>query len=312
MKRVLIANGEDLKISITWSPLDKILQEKLQAVGYSADIESFSDKELKDSINGYDVLVVGESLKVDKEVIEASNLKMIVKAGRFFNNIDIDAAKAKGIIVKNTPECSRNAIAELILGHIVSVSRFFFKTFKNMPEGIWDQASCTGIELSNRTLGLVGFDKTAQILAKKAAALGMKVRYWDINGKAEGFDEYEYREFNALISDSTYLSLHAEYDPAKGYIMGEKELFSMEKGGNLFNCTDGRLVDEKALLKALGATMADMHLFGAALDVFEQEPTTNAELMAHSRVSLTPHIGDSTYEANTARVDEIVDIIQKN
>jgi D-3-phosphoglycerate dehydrogenase len=310
MKKVLIANGEDLKISIMWSPLDKALEEKLQALGYDVDIVSFADKALKDSIGDYDILVVGESLSVDKEVIDASKLELIVKAGRFFDNIDLDAAAAKGVAVKNTPECSRNAIAELILGHIISISRFFFTTFKNMPKGQWDQASCTGIEIANRTLGLIGFDKTAQLLAKKAELLGLKVTYWDENGKADGFDQFEYLEFDALIAGSTYLSLHVDYDPAKGILLGEKEMFSMEKGASLVNSYDGRLIDEKALIKAIGPSMAELHLFGACLDVFEQEPSTNAELLAYDRITLTPHIGDATYEANTARVDEIVEIIQ--
>lgn len=310
MKKVLIANGEDLKITIEWQALDKILKEKLETLGYGVDIVSFADKALKDSVGDYDILVVGESLSVDKEVIDASKLELIVKVGRFFDNIDLDAAAAKGVAVKNTPECSRNAIAELILGHIISISRFFFTTFKNMPMGQWDQASCTGIEMANRTLGLVGFDKTAQLLAKKAEALGLKVSYWDANGKADGFDQFEYLEFDALIAGSTYLSLHVDYDPAKGILLGEKEMFSMEKGASLVNSYDGRLIDEKALIKAIGPSMAELHLFGACLDVFEQEPTAHKELLEHDRVCMTPHIGDATYEANTARVDEIVEIIQ--
>ncbi|MEL7603176.1 MAG: NAD(P)-dependent oxidoreductase, partial [Bacillota bacterium] len=118
-----------------------------------------------------------------------------------------------------------------------------------------------------------------------------------------------YLDFMDLLSSNTFLSLHVQYDPKKGCLLGEKELMHMEKGANLINCYDGRLVDENALLKALGATMAEMHLFATGLDTFQEEPTRNKALLAHDRVSLSPYIGHDTYESNTRRAQEILDII---
>ncbi|MEL7608880.1 MAG: NAD(P)-dependent oxidoreductase [Bacillota bacterium] len=312
MARILIADGADLKMTVTWEPIDKMLTEKLEKLGHEVVLQHFEKDELKKRIGSFEIVVVGESTFVDREIIDAAasgKLKAIIKAGTAMKNIDVEYAKGKGIRVENTPECSRNAVCELILGHIVSVSRFFFQCLGTMKNGEWN--SYTGIELSNRTLGLIGFDKTAKMLAKKAQALGMTVTYWDEKGPCGSpeYADFKYLDFMDLLASNTFLSLHAQYDPKKGCLLGEKELFHTEKGANLINCCDGRLVDENALLKALGATMAEMHLFGVALDTFQEEPTKNKALLAHDRVSLSPHICHDTYEANTRRAQEILDII---
>ncbi|MEI7884411.1 MAG: NAD(P)-dependent oxidoreductase [Clostridia bacterium] len=311
MAKILIADGKDLKITIEWSALDQILTDKLTALGHAVTLENFGHEELKKQICNFEIIVVGDTTVIDKEIIDAAtNLKMIIKAGIWLQNIDVAYAEAKGIIVKNTPECSRNAISELIIGHIISISRFFFQTFISMKNNEWKHDSYTGIEMKNRTLGLVGLDDTAKMVAKKAQALGVTVRYWDEKGKDEK-SELEYVAFDELLANSTYLSLHVPYNESKGSIMNKEQLFKMEKGANIINCYDGRLINEDALLEALGASMSELHLFGACLDVFAQEPTTNKKLMAHDRVSVTPHICHETYEANTQRIDEIVDLIQR-
>ena len=312
MARILIADGADLKVSIMWEPIDKMLNEELEKLGHEVVMQHFEKDELKKQIGSFEIVVVGESTCMDKEIIDAAasgKLKTIIKAGTAMRNIDVAYAQEKGICVKNTPECSRNAVCEMILGHIISVSRYFFQCLSAMKNGEWN--SYTGIELSNRTLGLIGFDKTAQMLAKKAQALGMTVTYWDEKGPCSCPEcaDFKYLDFMDLLSSNTYLSLHVQYDPKQGCLLGEKELFHTEKGANLINCYDGRLVDENALLKALGATMAEMHLFATALDTFEEEPTRNKALLAHDRVSLSPYIGHNTYEANTRRAQEILDII---
>ncbi len=312
MARILIADGADLKVNIMWEPIDKMLSEKLAKLGHEVVLQHYEKDELKKQIGTFDIVVIGESTHIDKEVIDAAGsgkLKTIIKAGTAMRNIDVTYAEGKGICVRNTPECSRNAVCELILGHIISASRFFFQCLGTMKKGEWN--AYTGIELENRTLGLIGFDKTAQMLAKKATALGMTVSYWDEKGPCSCPEcaDYKYLDFMDLIASNTFLSLHVQYDPKKGCLLGEKELMHTEKGANLINCSDGRLVDEAALLKALGAHMGEMHLFSVGLDTFREEPTTNKALLAHDRVSLSPHIGHDTYESNTRRAQEIVDII---
>ncbi len=314
MAKILISDGSELKVTIQWESLDKLLMEKLQQLGHEVVVEHYEPEVLKDQIKDFDAIIIGNTTIMDAEMIDAAaetgKLKLIIKAGISLDNVDLAYAQSKGMIVKNTPECSRNAIAELIIGHMVSVSRFLFDAFITMKRNQWEQSSYTGIELTNRTLGLVGFDETARILARKAAALGLTVQYYDEKGPAEGYEDYQYMSFEDVLKSSTFLSLHVPYDPQKGYLFTEKELMSMEKGGNLINTSDGRLVDEQALIKALGPSMAELHLFGACLDVYEQEPTTNRELLAHDRVSLTPHIGHETYESNTQRIEEVVEIIK--
>ena len=267
MYKILIADGSELKVSIEWQPLDKELVEKLEKLGHEVVLAHYEAEELKIKIKEFDVIIIGESTIIDKETIdsalETNKLKLIVKAGLKLDNIDSNYAISKGIAVKNTSECGQNAIAELILGHILSISRFLFQAFTSMKNNEWNQASYTGIEISNRTLGLVGFDDTAKALAKKAQSLGMKVRYCDENGKAEGYDDFECLTFKDLLKNSTFVSLHVPYNPEKKYLIGKEEFMSMEKGANIINCSDGRLIDEVALLEALGASMAELHLFGA-------------------------------------------------
>ena len=312
MARILIADGADLKVTIMWESIDKMLTEKLEKLGHEVVLQHYEKDELKKKIGSFDIVVVGQSTSVDKEIIDVAasgKLKTIIKAGTAMRNIDVEYAKEKGISVKNTPECSRNAVCELILGHIISESRFFFQCLGTMKNGEWN--TYTGIELANRTLGLIGFDKTAQMLAKKAKALGMTVTYWDAKGPCSDAEcaDFKYLDFMDLLASNTFLSLHIQYDPKKGCLLGEKELMHTEKGANVINCYDGRLIDENALLKALGATMGEMHLFSAALDSFQEEPTSNKALLAHDRVSLSPNICHDTYEANTLRAQEILDII---
>lgn len=315
MARILVADGADLKISIDWESIDKKLAAELEGLGHEVAVESLTGAGLTAGVKKFDVLIVGSTTVVNKEVIDAAletrKLRLIIKAGTGYSNIDYDYAVKNGIQVRNTPECSRNAVAELIIGHIISISRFLFQASVSMKNMEWKQSSYTGIEISERTLGLIGFDDTARLLAKKAGALGMKVLYWDEAGKADGYDDCTFMEFDKLLPECVFLSLHLDYKKELHHFMGKKEFAMMQKGANLINCSDGRLVDEKALLDALGASMAEMHLFGACLDTFEEEPTQNRALASHDRVSLSPHICINTYEADTRRIAEIASIVKE-
>lgn len=162
-----------------------------------------------------------------------------------------------------------------------------------------------GVELYGKTLGLVGFGRIAREVAKRAYALGMKILYTDILGKVDGFDEYEFTDMNDLLKRSDFISLHIPYDKEKGAVISYDEFNLIKDGAYLINCARGGVVDEKALIEALDSGK----LSGAAIDVFEEEPTKNEELLKHSRVSITPHIGASTVEAQTRIGEEIVSII---
>lgn len=311
MYKILITDGSELKVTETFESVEKLITENLSALGHEVVSKHYEPEELKSKIKDFDVIVVGEGTVIDKEIIDAAtNLKYIVKAGTNLRNIDCDYAASKGVVVKNTPECGRNAAAELVIGHMLSISRWIFDATSTIRNMEWKRDSYTGVEIANRTLGLIGFDDTAKLVAQKAKALGMIVSYWDENGKAKGYDEFEYKSFDEIIKGNTYISLHVPYDPEKGCLIGKKEFMAMEHGCNFINISDGRLVDEAALLEALGTSFADMHIFGACLDVYGQEPMINKELAAHERVSLTPHVRHETYESYTARAREIVEVIR--
>lgn len=164
-------------------------------------------------------------------------------------------------------------------------------------------------ELSSaeKTLGLIGFGRIAREVAKRADALGMKVVYTDILGKAEGFDQYEYCELNDLLKKSDYVSVHIPFDKSKGAVIGEEQIAMMKDGAYIINCARGGVVCETALLNALNSGK----LAGAGIDVYAVEPATNTELINHPRVSATPHIGAATVEAQTRIGEEIVAIIKE-
>jgi len=186
-----------------------------------------------------------------------------------------------------------------------AVSRFVSTANVTMREGKWEKKKYEGIELNGKTLGLIGFGRISKCLAQKAEVLGMKIMYTDILGKAEGYDKYEYGTLEEVLSKSDYVSLHIPFIKEQGATIGKAQLDMMKDGAVLINCARGGVVDEAALLEALNSGK----LRGAGVDVFEVEPTKNEELVNHPRVSVTPHIGAATVEAQTRIGEEIVQTI---
>ncbi|SHJ83059.1 D-isomer specific 2-hydroxyacid dehydrogenase, NAD binding domain [Caminicella sporogenes DSM 14501] len=176
-----------------------------------------------------------------------------------------------------------------------------------MRNGQWNKKQYKGIEITGKTLGLIGFGRIAKETAKRAYALGMNVIYTDKKGKAEGYDKYTYMSLDELLAKSDFISIHVPFNRENGVILGEEEFNKMKNGVYLINTARGGVVCEKALVKALDSGK----VAAAAVDVFEEEPTRNEKLYTHPRVSLTPHIGASTKEAQARIGQEIVDIITK-
>lgn len=298
MIRVLVTDG-----------MEKSAVEELKKRGFEV-VEKFYDPEnLGDALKDFDVLVVRSATKVRRPIIdkaaEGGRLKLIIRGGVGVDNIDVEYAQEKGIKVTNTPNASSISVAELTIGHMFALARFINMSNVTMREGKWEKKLYEGVELYGKTLGLVGFGRIAREVAKRAYALGMKILYTDILGKVDGFDEYEFTDMNDLLKRSDFISLHIPYDKEKGAVISYDEFNLIKDGAYLINCARGGVVDEKALIEALDSGK----LSGAAIDVFEEEPTKNEELLKHSRVSITPHIGASTVEAQTRIGEEIVSII---
>jgi D-3-phosphoglycerate dehydrogenase len=224
------------------------------------------------------------------------------------DNIDVDYARSKGIHVINTPASSSESVAELVFAHLFSGVRFLHDANRNMPlEGDQNfdglkKAYANGIELRGKTLGIIGFGRIGQATAKMALGLGMRVIATDgfvpkatitvdfFNGQELAF-EIETIEKEALLQQADFISLHV---PAQAdYVIGQAEFELMKEGVGIVNCARGGVIDEVALVAALDSGKV---LF-AGLDVFENEPTPEIQLLMHPKISLTPHIGAATLEA---------------
>ncbi|MCC0646087.1 MULTISPECIES: D-2-hydroxyacid dehydrogenase [unclassified Clostridioides] len=290
--------------------IEKDAARKLRELDFNV-IEEFYEKDvLGDKLKDVDVLVVRSATKVTKDVIdkalEGKKLKLIVRGGVGLDNIDVKYAEANGIKVMNTPNASSISVAELTIGQLFVLARFINTANVTMRDGKWEKKKYKGTEINGKTLGLVGFGRIAKEVAKRAELLGMNVIYTDIMGEAQGFNKYRFCDMEEVLQKADFLSLHIPFDKNKGAVITEKEINKMKDGAYLINCARGGLVDEKDLLKALD----EGKLSAAAIDVYEQEPTLNLDLVNHPRVSPTPHIGASTVEAQERIGEEIVNVIQ--
>ena len=287
------------------------LQEKainnLINLGFNNVDKHYNKEDLGEVLKEYDALVIRSATKVTREILEVAKdgkLKLIVRAGVGVDNIDVISASEFGITVRNTPNSSSDSVAELALAHMFAVARFLGASNYTMRIGEWNKKKYEGIELSGKILGIIGMGRIGRALATKATALGMKVVYNDIFGKQNNIP-YEFLEFDDLLSKSDFISLHVPYDKNKGPVIGKDEIEKMKNGAYLINCARGKVVDEIELLNALNTGK----IAGAGIDVFEEEPTKNNELINHPNVSVTPHIGASTKEAQKRIGEEVITTI---
>jgi D-3-phosphoglycerate dehydrogenase / 2-oxoglutarate reductase len=259
--------------------------------------------------NNVAVLLVRSATKVRQDIIDACpHLKIIGRGGVGMDNIDVEYAISKEIHVINTPASSSNSVAELVFAHLFSGVRFLFDSNRNMPlEGDTrfndlKKAYADGVELRGKTIGIIGFGRIGQAVAKMALGLGMKVIAADnFIGKAEiKVDFYngqfinveiETKPVNELLQHSDFITLHV---PAqKDYIIGKKEFDLMKPNVGIINCSRGGILNEVELIKAID----NKKVLFAGLDVFEDEPTPAVQILMHPQISLTPHIGAATLEA---------------
>jgi D-3-phosphoglycerate dehydrogenase len=300
-----------LKILVT-DGMDKGSVQTLKDMGYKVTEQFFEPEELKEQVKAFNVVIVRSATKIRKEIIdsalETGNLKLIIRGGVGVDNIDVTYAESKGIKVRNTPKASSSAVAELALGHMFSLARFIGIANVTMREGKWSKKKYSGVELSGKTLGLIGLGRIGRELAKKAKALEMKIIYNDILGPAKDCPEYSFVSLDKLLADSDFISLHVPGNKDKSPVIGKPEFTKMKDGSYLINCARGNVVNESALLEALNSGK----IAGAGIDVFPEEPTTNMELVNHEKVSVTPHIGASSKEAQKRIGAEIVSIIKEN
>lgn len=288
--------------------MDKAAMAKLKELGHEVTEKFFEPDELGAGLRDFDVVVVRSKTKVRaKHIDEAqnSNLKLIIRGGVGVDNIDVQYAEEHGIKVNNTPRASSESVAELALGHMFALARFIGISNHTMRNGEWNKSKYEGIELNGKTLGLIGMGRISQAIAKRASALGMSVIYTDIIGQIPGVD-YTFTTRDEVLKNADFVSLHIPAAPDGKPVIGAAELALMKPTAYIINTARGGLICEDALCDALDAG----NLAGAALDVFAEEPLKNERVMNNPKISLTPHIGGSTKEAQGRIGMEIVDIIE--
>lgn len=293
----------------------------LEEAGYLVNEEKIPQDKLEERIGEFDVLIVRSATKVRREIIDAGKkLKIIARGGVGLDNIDVEYARKKGIEVYNTPKASSRAVAELALGHLFSLARMLQRSNREMAAGgdfkKLKKAYETGFQLQGKVMGIVGFGRIGQEVAKLALGVGMTVRAHDpfVHEAEIGIQLHGYTDlklnvlvrteaFEKVIRESDFISLHLP--GGNGPIISRAELEMMKDGVILLNTARGGLIEEAALLEALESGKVG----GAGLDVFENEPTPNEVLLKHPKVSCSPHIGGSTMEAQSYIGMELADKI---
>lgn len=276
--------------------MDKSAVEYLQGLGHEVVTDHLELEVLKKELGSFDAIIIRSATKIRKELIDCivdTKLKLIVRAGVGIDNIDHGYAREKGIEVRNTPNSSSASVAELTIGHMFALARHIHIANVTMRKGEWNKKQYKGTEIAGKTLGLIGFGRIARETAKRAIALGMDVIYTDLVGEFAGMKECKYVSKEEVIKNADYISLHIPFIKEQGATITKAEFDMMKDGVYLINCARGGVVNEADLLVALEAGK----VAGAGIDVFEEEPTKNDALINHPRVSVTPHIGAATAEA---------------
>lgn len=278
--------------------------EVLKEAGIEVDVNTGLDpEELKAIIDNYEGLIVRSATKVTPELLAAADkLKVIARAGTGVDNINIPAATENGVVVMNTPGQNSNAVAELTIGLILSLSR-------NIPQGTaglkacqWEKKTLMGHEVGGKTLGLIGIGNIGTLVVPAARGLRMKVIAYDPfidQAKARDLDIDLLGDLDELLGQADYVSLHLPKTEQTAMLIDSKSIAKMKDGAFLICAARGGIVDEEALCHALESGK----LAGAALDVFATEPPGACALLECNNFICTPHLGASTYEAqvNVAR-----------
>lgn len=261
---------------------------------------SFTKEEIIERLSECDGLLSMFNFPIDKDIIDAgARLKIISNFGVGFNNVDIDYAKSKGIVVTNTPDPVVEPTAELAFALMSALSRRVTECNRKLQTGDdirWGVMENLGTGLYNKTLGIVGMGRIGQAVAKRAAVSGMKIIYYNRHRLPEDIEKKysaEYVSLDSLLSQSDYISLHTPLDESTFHLIDAEALSKMKKGVFIINTARGPVVDESALVAALECG----HIGGAGLDVFEKEPEINNGLLGRDNVIVVPHIGTATVEA---------------
>lgn len=295
----------------------------LNKSGFDVYLDKIEQDNLIDfiNLNKISVLLVRSATQVRKNIIDnCQSIKIIGRGGVGMDNIDVEYAKTKDILVINTPAASSNSVAELVFAHLFSGSRFLFDSNRNMPlEGeknfkALKKNYSKGIELKNKNLGIIGLGRIGREVARIGFGLGMNILAFDkfttekrIEVKFNEQNAYTFEinliSFDEILKKSDFITLHV---PAqKTFLIGKKEFEKMKKGSSIINASRGGIIDEEELIRNLDNGKIKF----AGLDTFVNEPTPSASILLHPKISLTPHIGAATFEAQERIGEELANQI---
>ncbi|MES2799468.1 MAG: D-2-hydroxyacid dehydrogenase [Bacteroidota bacterium] len=298
-------------------------KELLEKAGFTVITEKVAQDQLATAVNenNIDMILVRSATTVRQDVIDACpNLKLIGRGGVGMDNIDVAYARSQGISVINTPASSSQSVAELVMGHLFSISRFLNDSYKNMETGdfsVLKKKYAAGIELRGKTIGIVGFGRIGQSLASYALGAGMNVIAISHNvdeveinvpignGGAASVKITPVVDLNSVIGELDFISLHVPKQANGEAVIGEQEFNNAKTGLRIVNAARGGVINEDALLAAI----ASGKVAYAALDVFDNEPNPRKDLLSHPKIAVTPHIGAATNEAQDRIGEELASLI---
>lgn len=294
---------------------DKLASEGIEILKavkeFQVDMKTgMSPAELKAIIKDYDALIVRSETKVTAEILEAADkLKVIGRAGVGLDNVDLVAATKKGVVAMNTPAGNTTSTAEHTMSLILALSRNIAQAAASMKSGRWDRSKFSGVEIYGKTLGIVGLGRIGATVASFARAFGMKVFAFDpfLSKDVAAKMGIEIVEFEKLIKDSDYITVHIPKTEETTDIISDKEFAMMKKNARVLNCARGGIINEAALAKAL----EEKRIAGCALDVFDVEPLpADSPLLKFDNCIMTPHLGASTSEAQINVAIEIAETVK--
>lgn len=282
--------------------------ELLKKAGFQVDIGvEMSREEMLKKIGDYDGLIVRSTTQVDAEVIDkAKNLKVIGRAGVGVDNIDVEVATKKGIIVANAPQSNITSVAEHTIALLMAQCRLIPLADKAMKAGKWEKSKLEGVEVNNKILGVIGLGRIGNLVAARARGLGMKVIGYDPYLSGEKFQQLGVemtKNLGELLKEADFISIHLPKTKETMGIIGKKEFALMKDGVRVFNTARGGIIDEAALVDAIKSGK----VAGAGIDVFAKEPYQGGALAELPQVVLTPHIAASTLEAQDKAGEQIAE-----
>ncbi len=294
---------------ILCDPVDERINQHFESAEEFTVIEAFDRGELETEIDDTNFLVVRSGTEVDRELFDqAPELVGIVRAGVGLDNIDLEYAAEKNVRVENTPEASTNAVAELVVGHILAIYRSIPRADGEMKKGNWIKGELEGREIMDKTVGIVGFGRIGRRVGKYLSGFGAKILAFDEYISEEEIKSAGARPvtFDEIVNKSDIVTVHVPVNPETEDMFSKDEFKQMKDSAIIVNCSRGGIVSEQEIVEALDAG----EIAGAGVDTYVEEPPGDIPFTAHQKVVATPHLGATTSEAQERIASLVIEKIE--